>query len=89
MYHRRGVLNPDYPAFELSQFPLELERRFEERDIHLLFNPQRFRPEWLDTISVSGVCDIVFRSTIDLLKYQDLLPSDKPFLLSKISLHAA
>jgi hypothetical protein len=73
------------PAFEPSQFPLELEKRFKERDIHLLFNPQRLRPEWLDTISVSGVCDIVFRSTIDLLKYQDLLPSAKPFLLSKIS----
>ena len=85
IYHTWGVLNPDYPAFEPSQFPLELKQRFEELDIHLLFNPQRLRPEWMDTISVSGIFDIVFRSTIDLLKYQDLLPSAKPFLLSKIS----
>jgi hypothetical protein len=85
MYHTWGVLNHAYPAFEPSQFPLELESRFEELGIHLLFNPQRLRPEWLDTISVSGVCDIVFRSTTDLLRYQELLPSAKPFLLSKIS----
>ena len=85
MFHTWGVLNQAYPAFEPHQFPLELEARFAERNIHLLFNPQRLRPEWLDTISVSGVCDIVFRSTIDLLRYQELQPSAKPFLLSKIS----
>jgi hypothetical protein len=85
MYHTWGVLNPGYPAFEPPQFPLELEKRFKELGIHLLFNPQRLRPEWMDTISDSGICDIVFRSTLDLLKYKDLLPSAKPFLLSKIS----
>jgi hypothetical protein len=37
----------------------------------------------MDTINVSGICDIVFRSTLDLLQYQELLPSAKPFLLSK------
>ena len=85
MYHTWGVLNPDYPAFRPSQFPLELETRFEGQGIHLLFNPQRLRPEWLDTICHSGICDIVFRSTEDLVTYQELLPSAKPFLLSKIS----
>ena len=97
MYHTWGVLNPDYPAFEPSQFPLELEKRFEERDIHLLFNPQRLRPEWLDTISVSGVCDIVFRSTSSPLRWPTtfrrwppprnrFLPFRLPFLLSRLLL---
>ena len=31
MYHTWGVLNPDYPAFRPSEFPLELETRFEGR----------------------------------------------------------
>ena len=83
LYHTWGVLNHAYPAFEPHQFPLELETRFEELGIHLLFNPQRLRPEWLDTISVSGVCDIVFRSTTDLLRYQDLQPSAKPSCYQK------
>ena len=85
MYHTWGVLNPDYPAFQPSEFPLGLETRFDKQGIHLLFNPQRLRPEWFDTICFSGICDIVFRSTGDLVKYQELLPSAKPFLLSKIS----
>ena len=85
MYHTWGVLNPDYPAFKPSEFQLGLETRFEQLGIHLLFNPQRLRPEWFDTICTSGICDIVFRSTGDIVKYQELLPSAKPFLLSKIS----
>jgi hypothetical protein len=85
MYHTWGVHNPDHPAFEPSKFPLELEARFVKLGIHLHFNPQRLRPEWMDTISVSGICDIVFRSTVELIEYQGLLPSAKPFLLFKIS----
>jgi hypothetical protein len=85
MYHTWGVLNPDYPDFEPSQFPLELEKHFEKLDIYLLFNPQKLRPEWMDAISVSSLCDILFRPTLDLLKYLELIPSAKPILLSKIS----
>jgi len=63
MYHTWGVLNTDYPAFQPSEFPLGLETRIERQGIHLLFNPQRLRPEWFDTVCFSGICDIVFRST--------------------------
>jgi hypothetical protein len=38
-YYTWKVLNPDYPAFEPSQFPLELEARFANLGIHLNFNP--------------------------------------------------
>jgi hypothetical protein len=79
------VLNPDYPAFKPCQLPSELEARFAKLGIHLHFNPQRLHPECMDIICVSDICGIVFRSTVDLLEYQGLLPSAKPFQLCKTS----
>jgi hypothetical protein len=51
----------------------------------LAFNWQKLLPNWIDMITHSGICDIMFRTKADLDAYRAHDNQWKPFLITRIS----
>ena len=80
-FHTWGVANPSCNEWAVTGIPLAAEEYFRSIGIHLAFNCQKLLPNWIDMITHSGVCDIVFRSKADLDAYRAHDNQWKPFLI--------
>ena len=69
----------------MTGLPLAAEDFFKSKGIHVAFNCQKLLPNWIDMITNSGTCDIMFRSKADLEAYRAFDTNWKPFLISRIS----
>jgi hypothetical protein len=87
-YHAWGVANPDCEEWKVTGLPLAAETFFKSNSIHVLFNCQKLSPNWIDMVTNSGTCDIVFHSKADLKGYRAFDTNLKPFLISRIYEHA-
>ena len=87
-YHAWGVANPNCEEWAVTGLPLAAETFFLSHGIHVIFNCQKLLPNWIDMITNSGTCDIMFRSRADLEAYRAFDTNQKPFLISRISGHA-
>jgi hypothetical protein len=72
----------------VTGLPLAAESFFKSNNINVIFNCQKLSPNWIDTITNAGTCDIMFHSKADLKAYRAFDTNQKPFLISRISGHA-
>jgi hypothetical protein len=84
-YHAWGVANPNCDEWTVIGLPLAAETFFKSKNIHVIFNCQKLSPNWIDMVTNSGTCDIMFRSKADLEAYRAFDTNLKPFLISRIS----
>jgi hypothetical protein len=63
---RMGVTNPNCNEWTVTGLPLAAENFSKTKSIHVAFNCQKLLPNWIDMITKSGTCDIMFRSKADL-----------------------
>jgi hypothetical protein len=69
-FHASGVANPNCKEWSFTGIPLAAEDYFKSKGIYLALNCQKLLPNWIDMITHSGVCDIMFRSKADLEAYR-------------------
>ena len=84
-YYAWGVANPNCDEWTVTGLPLPAETYFKSKNIHVIFNCQKLLPNWIDMVTNSGTCDIMFRSKADLEAYRTFDTNWKPFLISRIS----
>ena len=84
-FHAWGVANPNCNEWSVTGIPLAAEDYFKSKGIHLAFNCQKLLPNWIDMITHSGTCDIMFRSKADLEAYRAYDTQWKPFLITRTS----
>jgi hypothetical protein len=69
-FHTWGVAKPACNEWAVSGIPLAAEDYFKSKGIYLAFNYQKLLPNWIDMITHSGICDIMFRTKADLDAYR-------------------
>ena len=61
-YHAWGVANTNCNEWTVTGLALAAETFFKSKSIHVAFNCQKLLPNWIDMITNSGTCDIMFRT---------------------------
>jgi hypothetical protein len=69
----------------VTGLPLAAKEYFKKKGIHVAFNCQKLFPNWIDMITNSVTCDIMFRSKAGLEAYRAYDTNWKPFFISSIS----
>ena len=84
LYYRGQLTRAGRRQFTVTDFPLGVEARMQEHNIHLCVRTT-MRTAWYKSLLQTGEFDVYFRSEADHARYSGLTLKDRPFLLTELA----